>query len=239
MQRYIFRRPLAKTISVSAVIGSSRSIYTTWVSIPLEPWATKQPWFERLTNQSQYRSFEFWHVPEVTAPAGIELSPVELYLLSHIEDDTKRLLNLSWTYDFDSFWEDRVDSLEKLNDSIYKKSRSISCFVFGNHSKNVAGQKYIERKLNYLKSVLHWALATERCYTTIVKARFTMQRDVWNAFERERYLAGCLEVVEEFKKEVPEEFASKAVEELQNHLTSMRHWVWDCPNVKRAFPQMS
>ncbi|AAZ11811.1 hypothetical protein, conserved [Trypanosoma brucei brucei TREU927] len=230
---------LVKAAAAPVLTESARGIYTTWASIPLEPWATKEPWLKRLTNQSRYRSFEFWHVPEAKAPTGIKFSSVELYLLSGIEDDTNRLLNLSWTYDFDSFWRDRVDAHEMLYNSIYKKPSFISGFLFGNYSDNEAGRKHIEKKLNYLKSVLLWAFATEHCHSAIVKARFVMQRDVWNALERERYLAGCLEVVETFKKEIPQEFAKKAIEELQNDLTAMRHWVWDCPNVKRAFPQLS
>ncbi|KAG8348469.1 hypothetical protein TRVL_00718 [Trypanosoma vivax] len=222
-----------------ALVGPSRGIYTTWSSIPNESWATKEPWLQRITNQSRYRSFDFWHVPEVKTPDGIKLSQVEQYLLSCVEDDTKRLLNLSWTFDFDPFWWDRVNSHEKLYRIIYTNEFSFFRYIFGDHSENLMGQRYIEKKLNYLRSVLHWAFETEKCYSAIAKARFTVQRDVWNALERERYLAGCVEAVELFKREVPQEFSEKALGELENHLTNMRHWVWDCPNAKRLYPQLA
>ncbi|KAH9579782.1 hypothetical protein LSM04_001401 [Trypanosoma melophagium] len=239
MRRHVLRNIALATSAASAITASSRGIYTIWGSIPLEKWASKESWLNRLTNQSQYRSFEFWHVPEVETPEGVELSRVEKYLLSCIEDDTNRLLNVSWTYDFDPFWRDRVNSHRILFSILYRRQYPVYKFFFGDYSSNEEGMKYIEKKLNYLLSVLHWATRTERRYTAIAKARYTVQRDVWNALERERYLEGCVEVVESFKRKVPAEFANKAIGELQNDLTNMRHWIWDCPNSKRTFPQLA
>ena len=58
-----------------------------------------------------------------------------------------------------------------------------------------------------------------------------MQRCVWNALERERYLCACVEAVDSFGKKVPEELHEKAMGELQVALVNMRHWVWDCPKL--------
>ncbi|EPY36918.1 hypothetical protein AGDE_06677 [Angomonas deanei] len=118
---------------------------------------------------------------------------------------------------------------------IYNDRYPIYRFIFGNCSHKEAEKLYIEKKLNYLKSVLFWAARTERRFTTIVKARYTVQRTVWNALERERYLCACVEAVDSFAEKVPEEFREKAVGELELHLVNMRHWVYDCPNGKRTF----
>lgn len=239
MRRHLLRRLAIAAPATSVSAAPTRGVYTTWEAVPLEAWASREPWLRRITNPSRYRGFEFWHAPEVAAPAGVPLSVVEKYLLSGIEDDTSRLLNISWTYDFDTFWHDRVASHEALYNILYKDRSFFYKFLFTDCSGNEAGRKYLEKKLNYLRSVLHWAAVTEQHYTAIAAARYTMQRDVWNALERERCLMGCVAAVESFRAMVPQEFAEKAVGELENHLVSMRHWVWDCPNAKRTFAQLA
>ncbi|ESL09898.1 hypothetical protein TRSC58_02377 [Trypanosoma rangeli SC58] len=239
MRRHVLKGFMMAAPAASVLAVPARGIFTMWGSLPLEEWATTESWLKRITNRSKYRSFEFCHVPEVEVPLGVKLSAVELYLLSCVEDDTNRLLNISWTYDFDSFWKDRVNSHDLLYKVLYLKQFPLYKFFFGDCSTNEAGRKHIEKKLNYLKAVLHWAGMTERRYTAIVKARFTMQREIWNALERERYLMGCVEIVESFKKKVPEEFAAKAIAELETELSTMRHWVWDCPNAKRTYKQLA
>ncbi|KEG12424.1 succinate dehydrogenase subunit [Trypanosoma grayi] len=239
MRRHVLRATIAAAPAASLLVAPARGIYTVWGSTPNEEWATRTPWIKRITNQRQYRSFEFWHVPVVEEPDGVTLSAVETYLLSCIEDDTNRLMNISWTYDFDPFWKDRVNSHNMLFDIIYKNRYPVYKYLFGDYSSNEAARSHIEKKLNYLTSMMHWAAMTERRYTAIVKARYAVQREVWNAVERERYLAGCVEIVESFKRKIPKEFASKAIGELENDLVNMRHWVWDCPNAKRTFEQLS
>ncbi|RNF15729.1 succinate dehydrogenase subunit [Trypanosoma conorhini] len=239
MRRQFLKGLMMAAPAASVLAAPTRGIFTVWGSIPLEDWATKESWLKRITNLSKYRSFEFSHVPEVEAPPGLKLSAVELYLLSCVEDDTKRLLNISWTYDFDSFWTDRVNSHDLLYKALYQRQFPIYRFFLGDCSSNEAGRKYIEKKLNYLKAVLHWAAMTERRYTAIMKARFVVQREVWNALERERYLMGCVEIVESFKTKVPAEFAAKAIGELETELGTVRHWVWDCPNAKRTYKQLA
>ncbi|CCW61688.1 unnamed protein product [Phytomonas sp. EM1] len=213
-----------------------RTIYTTWGEIACEDWAKKEGWLKRLTSQSTYRSFEFWHVPEAETPPELKLSAVELYLLSCIEDDTARLLQVSWGYDFDPFWQDRVQSHESLFNALYNKEKSFFYkFIIGDHAHHKKGRFYIEKKLNYLKDVLHWASVTERHYTALAKVRFHIQRAVWNALERERYLCACVAAVESLQKQIPEEFREKAMSELKVTLVNVRHWVSDCPNSKRTF----
>lgn len=225
----------AATAAPSATTCPTRAIYTTWGSVPCEDWVEKESWLKRITSQWKYRSFEFWHVPEVEAPAGLQLNAVERYLLSSIEEDAKRLLNLSWCYDFDSYWHDRVSSLDMLYKTIYTDDYLLYRYIFGNCTHKTAEKEYILTRLNYLKSILFWAAKTERCYTSIFKARYYVQRQVWNALERERYLCGCVEAVDSFGRKVPEEFKQKSTAELEVALVNMRHWVWDCPNGKRTF----
>lgn len=240
------RRVACSAAAVSAATGladlvptaqttSTRSIYTTWGSIPCEAGPCKESWLKRLTSQDKYKSFEFWHVPESDVPENLDLNAVERYLLSCIEDDTRRLLNLSWGYDFDPFWHDRVGSHSMLFKVIYGNEYPVYKYIFGSCSEKVEEKAYLEKKLNYLKSVLFWAARTERRFTTITKARYYVQRSVWNALERERYLCGCVEAVDSFREKVPEEFREKAMGELEVHLVNLRSWINDCPNGKRTF----
>ncbi|CAJ1010560.1 hypothetical protein Q4I28_005875 [Leishmania naiffi] len=228
---------VATAVANSATLTAvpARFIYTTWGSVPCEDWARNESWLKRITSQSDYRSFEFWHVPQADVPAGLRLNAVERYLLSSLENDTDRLLHVSWCEDFDSYWHDRVGSLEMLYKIVYTNDYPLYRYIFGNCTHKVAEKEYMLRKLNYLKSVLFWAGRTERCYTSIVQARYYVQRCVWNALERERYLCACVEAVDSFGKKVPEELRQKVMPELEVALVSMRHWVWDCPNGKRTF----
>ncbi|CAJ1014869.1 conserved hypothetical protein [Leishmania braziliensis MHOM/BR/75/M2904] len=245
MRRFVCLSSAAavSSLSVATAVANSatltavpaRFIYTTWGSVPCEDWARNESWLKRITSQSDYRSFEFWHVPQADVPAGLRLNAVERYLLSSLENDTDRLLHVSWCEDFDPYWHDRVGSLEMLYKIVYTNDYPLYRYIFGNCMHKVAEKEYMLRKLNYLKSVLFWAGRTERCYTSIVKARYYVQRCVWNALERERYLCACVEAVDSFGKKVPEELRQKVMPELEVALVSMRHWVWDCPNGKRTF----
>lgn len=225
---------MATTAAATALASPCRQIYTTWGSVPCEEWAGKESWLRRITNKSAYKSFEFFHVPVVEKPQ-FEMNAVETYLLSCIEDDIQRLTHIAWGYDFDPYWHDRVNSHSMLYSIIYEDKFPVYKFIFGDCSHKEAERKCIEQRLNYLKSVLHWAAMTERRFTAITKVRYHMQREVWNALERERALASCTEIVEAFERRVPEEFKAKAMSELNVHLTNMRHWVCDLPNVKSTF----
>ena len=71
--------------------------------------------------------------------------------------------------------------------------------IFSDCSENVKAKQHVAARLAYLQSTLQWALEAERNYSAIVRARFDMQRTVFDALERERILAGCVVLVEEFK----------------------------------------
>lgn len=225
------------SVAAAVMVGQSRSVYSIWGSVVLEePMSQNKTWAERLTSQHEYRSFANQTIAEVPAPAGVCLSATEQYLLSAIEDDTKRLMGVDWTFDFDPFWRDRVQQHVDTFAIIYTEGRNgIAKMIFGNGSSNKDAKLVIERKLNVLKATIQWAEDTERVYSAIANARFHMQREVFDAFEREKILAGCVEIVEDFKKRVPVDFNRKAVGELDNHLMNMRHWIWDCPNAKRTY----
>lgn len=232
------RRISAPCASVVSGCVAVRSVYSIWGSVVLEtPIAQNKTWLERITSQSAYRSFNIHHIPQIAAPEGVKLSTTEQYLLSAIEDDINRLMAIDWTFDFDAFWRDRVNQHSETFDIMYKPGRGFSKLIFGNHVNHREGRALIESKMNRLKATLQWAEETERRFSAIANARFHMQREVWDAFEREKILASCVELVEEFKKNVPAEFYRKSVGELDNHLMNMRHWVWDCPNAKRTYPR--
>lgn len=219
--------------TTTALTAATRDIYSIWTSVPQEKPLLKTPWKDRITAFRSTRSFNFWHSPVKTID-GTKLNAVETYLNSAIEDDLKRLMAVDWTYEFDSFWRDRVNSHAALYKIVYTPGFSFFKHIFGN-SNNEAARLEIGRKLNQLQATLKWAEETERRYTSIANARFHMQREVFDAFEREKILAGCVELCEEFKNEVPSDFKRKAVGELENHLMNMRHWIWDCPNAKQTF----
>jgi len=232
------RRISTQSVTAVGACAAVRGVYSIWGSVVLEtPIAQNKTWLERITSQSAYRSFNIHHIPQVAVPAGVQLSKTEQYLLSAIEDDINRLMSIDWTFDFDPFWRDRVNQHGETFDIMYKPGRGFSKLIFGNYSENRQGRALLESKMNRLKATLEWAEETERCFSSIANARFHMQREVWDAFEREKILAGCVELVDDFKKKVPAEFYRKAVGELDNHLMVMRHWIWDCPNAKRTYPR--
>lgn len=234
------RRLVTRSLTSAACAATAtRGVYSIWGSVVLEePIAQNKTWLERITSQSAYRSFSFLHFVEQKAPEGVKLTAAELYLYSAVVDDINRLNAIDWTFDFDPFWRDRVQSHVDLFEILYVPGRrGLMKMIFGNASDNRDGRVLLERKINKLKATLQWAEETERRFSAIANARFTMQREVFEAIEREKILAQCVELVEEFKQKVPAEFSRKAVGELDNHLMNMRHWIWDCPNAKRTYPR--
>ena len=239
------RRVCPSMVAAVAAGTQARQVYSIYHVTVHEPQVTKgEAEISRATSQSKLRGFDFAHIPVVTSDnktVGGEfitrMSAPEVYLYSAIQDDIKRLMGVDWTYDFDSMWRDRLQSHQGLFNTLYKRSSLLLCFLVGDASANTEGRMEVERALNQLHSTLKWAEETERCYSAIAKARFQMQREVFEAFEREKILAGCVEVVEGFKASVPSEYRRKACAELEFHLGNMRHWVWDCPNAKRTFPR--
>ena len=247
------RRFAATSSSVAAVtatasaVTSTRAIYTIWGTIPHEksPHAPNDPTptFHKYLNTEGTRYHRLMTVPAVnpsTLPDHIKLSEPEEYLLSGIEDDLKRINAVDWTVDFDSFWTDRVFSHEKLYEILYTSGSSSSGWaklIFSDCSANEEAKLYVGSRLALLQSTLKWAKEAEQNYSAIVRARFDMQRTVFDALEREKILAGCVVLVEDFKKKVPAEFARKATADLEYHLNNLRHWVWDAPNAKMHFPR--
>lgn len=225
-------RRLARPLTAAAV--GTRTIYSIWGSVPQEKVMCEKSWKERITSFNTTRAFNLWHSPVASIEGGVKLNSVEDYLNSAIEDDIKRLMSVDWTYEFDPFWRDRVNSHANLYKIVYTPGFNFAKHVFG-HSGNDKAKELIGRKLAKLQSTLKWAEETERRYTSIVNERFRMQREVFDAFEREKILAGCVELSEEFKEMVPSDFRRKAIGELENHLMNMKHWIWDCPNAKQTY----
>lgn len=236
------------TAAASVSVAATRGVYSIWGSVPhegnngVEKANDQTPTIQKVFSPVGTRFWRLTTVPAVdkaSLPANVQLSAPEEYLLSGIEDDIKRIQSVDWTVDFDSFWADRVYSHQSLYNSLYTtcSGSAWSKLIFSDCSANAAAIEYIGARLAYLNSTLKWAQETERCYSAIVNARFHMQRHVFDALEREKILAGCVVVCEDYKERVPAEFAKKGTSDLEFHLNNMRHWVWDAPNAKMEFPR--
>lgn len=221
---------------MTAMQTSCRTIYPSFSAIACEPWATKESWWNRLMARHSYRSFDVLHSPVVETAKGFDFSEPEIYLLSRLEDDIDRLRHLSWTYDLDPYWEDALHSHEELFKTLYVKgSHSFRAIFLGDCSQKAKEKQYIQAKLNTFTALVHWATVTEETYTSIYKVLFLMQRTVFNQLERERYLCGCVELVEGVRAKVPEMLQEKVMGELDMYITCLRHWVNGCPLGKTTF----
>ena len=240
----------AASLATLTLTSAHRCVYSIWGSVPHEgnngvskP-NDQTPTMLKVLDSTGTRFHRLVTVPAVAksdVPANVTLTEPEEYLLSAIEDDIKRIMAVDWTVDFDSFWADRVYSHERLCESLYADNTSSSSgwskLIFSDCSANVAGRAHVGSRLAYLQATLKWAQEAERQYSAIANARFEMQRRVFDALEREKILAGCVVLVDEFKARVPAEFARKATTDVEYHLSNLRHWVWDAPNAKMYFPR--
>uniref|UniRef100_A0A7S1W8W1 Uncharacterized protein n=1 Tax=Neobodo designis TaxID=312471 RepID=A0A7S1W8W1_NEODS len=226
--------------SAVAAVASGRGVYSIWGTVVHEN-NSEQPYnnlsiTQRLTQSKGTRGFQVATTPAKPFKELGTLTEPEEYLLSALDDDIERIMSVDWTFDFDSWWADRVKSHESMYRILYNKDASrLLKWVFGNASANTKAAAAAEAKLNYLKSALKWAQESERAYSAIANARFRMQREVFDAFEREKILAGCVVVCDELAEKVPSEFKRKATMDVEWHLNNMRHWVWDAPTAKQTF----
>eukprot|EP01061_Rhynchopus_euleeides_P035041 TRINITY_DN59083_c0_g1_i1.p1 TRINITY_DN59083_c0_g1~~TRINITY_DN59083_c0_g1_i1.p1 ORF type:complete len:239 (+),score=89.97 TRINITY_DN59083_c0_g1_i1:38-718(+) len=168
---------------------------------------------------------------------GLEhLTPAGRKLVSSIVHDTERLLAGDWTTDFSGFWQDQVQMHKSEVINLYEGGENpIGALLCGLSSFEPEEKALVLKKLSYLEAAFKAASECQAIYTVIYDQRFRMQREVWDAVEREKILAACTELCEEFAQNVPSEFKRKATKDLEWHLWNLRHWVWDAPNVKAAF----
>eukprot|EP00759_Apiculatamorpha_spiralis_P040482 PhF_6_TR39040/c0_g1_i1/m.58426 len=202
-------------------------------------WTKKRPFLTSYFGQAALRSHSNTNFAEVDHPEV--KSEQGKYLYSAIEYDLSQLGKVDWTSEFDSFWTDQVQGHQQLFNTVYTENatRLEKLFIGDLRSADHdAERKVISKKLNELRSMLHWATETEKVFTAIYDTRFHMQREVWDAVERERMLLGCAEAYTNFCDQVPSVFQKKATKELLWHLMTMRHWVWDCPNAKRVYSRL-
>ena len=223
------------------IMSQRRGIYSIWGTVcnegnSLQPTSTGIVDF--FVARPDVKSFQLEHAPEKAIKGMGRLAVAQSYLLSMIENDIERLMSVDWTVEFDAFWGDAVESHRRLYEQVYGgKGNVISATLLGDFSgpEHAPVKAETQRRLRYLESALKWAEGTERVYTAISNERFTMQREVFNAFEREKILAGCVDAVDSFLATMPAEFKRKATQELEWHLNNVRHWAWDCPNAKMQF----
>jgi hypothetical protein len=231
---------IARRAAPCATVAASRGVYSIWGTVPhennsMQP-QNKLSITERLTNSLGLKGFQVATTPVRDYEGLGTLSEPEEYLLSALDDDIQRLITVDWTFDFDSFWADRVKSHERMYAILYTTEASFwTKTIFGNATRNDKAKAAAFEKLNYLRSALKWAEEAERVFSGIHNARYLMQREVFDAFEREKILASCVAACDEFAARVPEEFKRKATMDVEFHLNNMRHWVWDTPNAKQVF----
>ena len=221
----------------STVLAPRREIYSIWGTVCNdEKVVGGTSFWDRVMANSGQRSFALNTVPVNTKKVG-RFSEPEQYLISAVEDDAKRIMSVDWTVEFDPFWRDRLRSHEQLFNTLYKPGSGVRKMLIGSATGGEESKNQAEAALNRLRSILKWAEECERRYSLIAQARFKMQREVFDPFEREKILASCVEVCDEYKAKVPAEFRRKACSDLEWHLGNMRHWIWDCPNAKQHFPR--
>eukprot|EP01059_Diplonema_ambulator_P025767 TRINITY_DN42868_c0_g1_i1.p1 TRINITY_DN42868_c0_g1~~TRINITY_DN42868_c0_g1_i1.p1 ORF type:complete len:221 (+),score=57.24 TRINITY_DN42868_c0_g1_i1:68-730(+) len=160
-------------------------------------------------------------------------------LASSLQHDTERLLASDWTTDYSSFWVDQLEAHKLAYTNLYEGGvNPIAGFFTALSSFKPEEAAAIQRQINYFSSVVKWAEEAQDIYSEIFDQRFHMQRGVWDAIEREKILAGCTEMVVDYGNRVPAEFKRKATKDIEWHLWNLRHWVWDAPNTKAAFPRV-
>eukprot|EP00667_Euglena_gracilis_P024159 EG_transcript_27641 len=178
----------------------------------------------------------------VDAPASIQ-SQQGRVMYSEIQADLDQLLHTDWTYQFNPYWADIAESHTMALEMLYEgRPGTTPGTVLGrltgllpDLSDRMEERDTIKKTLGELKEALEWAQKTEAVYSQIFDQRFKMERTVWDAFEREKVLAGLVQMYLEFFQTVPDKFKRKVKRELEYHVFSLRRMVHDCPNVKRAF----
>eukprot|EP01062_Namystynia_karyoxenos_P075267 TRINITY_DN7248_c0_g1_i1.p1 TRINITY_DN7248_c0_g1~~TRINITY_DN7248_c0_g1_i1.p1 ORF type:complete len:231 (+),score=70.10 TRINITY_DN7248_c0_g1_i1:103-795(+) len=228
----MMRRAFSRRAVAVAPARGARAVHTAWGGF-----SSPNGWFADTFGFSKQRSADLLYVPKT---GRWDFSPTGQYLHSAIKDDIRRLLATDWTHGFDGWWIDQVASHEAVFDAAYNKTHVGLDLLVSKPDENKAAEEraVIHKDLMYLKSVLDCALQTEKCYTVIFDQKFVLQRHIWDPVEREKILAGCCEMFEDFKAKCPAEFKHKAVKELEWHLFGLRHYVWDSPETKAAFPRL-
>ena len=179
----------------------------------------------------------------VLTPSLIQsLTPQGSYLLSALLHDIVLLRKVDWTTDFDAFWDDQVYTHRTTYEEAYL-GKHFSWYQrwIGTRKTTDASQeekRILQTYLCQFEDLVKWAFRTEKVYSSLFRAKFKMQREVWDAEEREKILLGCAKAYTDFCEQVPAAYRTKAVKELHWHLTAMRHWVWDCPNAKRIYTRL-
>jgi hypothetical protein len=203
----------------------------TWSLIAHE-WRDKAPhktrWFKE--------NFAFVDAPSHWSEQGQVMQ-------SEIKADLDQLLHTDWTYNRNAYWPDVLASHDMAFGAIYEgKSAGLVGSIgkmtgmLPNLSSKTDEKEEIAKQLSDLRTAVEWAEKTEAVYTTIFDQKFKLEREVWEPFEREKILAGLIQMYLEFIQTVPQEFKVKVKRELEYHLFALRRMVFDCPNVKRAFP---
>jgi hypothetical protein len=154
-------------------------------------------------------------------------------------------VHTDWTYNFNPYWIDVARSHTAAFGVMYEgKYPGPVCGVaklvglIPDLSQSSTEKTCIEPLLKELQSTLEWAQKAEAVYTQIFDQRFKLEREVWEPYERERILAGLIQLYLDFIPTVPKQFHVKVKREIEYHIFSLRRMVYDAPNVKAQFPTL-
>lgn len=218
-------------MAAKAVTGTARPIFT-WGLVPHE-FRDKAPHKTRYFKEN----FAIVNAPEVVKSEQGQV------IYSEMSADLDQLMHTDWTYQFNPYWVDQKESHEMAIATMYEGGSSGIMGSIGKAagllpdlSQNTEEKVALKGVLSEFSEVVEWAMKTEAVYSQIFDQRFKLERSVWVPYERERILAGLIQMYLEYYETVPDKFKLKVKRELEYHIFSLRRMVPDCPNVKGAFP---
>eukprot|EP00906_Rhabdomonas_costata_P001830 RCo002932 len=199
----------------------ARSIFS-WAAIPLphrDQFPQKTRWFKE-------------NFAVIEAPSAVTSQHGQV-LYSEIALELDQLKHTDWTFNFNPYWADACAA----HTAAFQKMYNGGGLMFGPNLSSATEEKAaVEAVLKEYQHTLSWAEKVEAVYTQIYDQRFALEREVWSPYERERILAGLIQLYLDFMPTVPKEFQVKVKRELEYHVFSLRRMVFDAPNVKAQFP---
>lgn len=164
-------------------------------------------------------------------------------LYSEIALELDQLKHTDWTFNFNPYWSDACMAHSAAFRGMYDRGNGGILLGLAKAITlvpDLSGAKEekaaVEALLTEYQTVLGLAEKVEAVYTQIYDQRFLVEREVWEPYERERILAGLIQLYLDFIPTVPKEYQAKVKRELEYHVFSLRRMIFDAPNVKAQFP---
>lgn len=221
----------AARVRLPVAVAQARGIFS-WAAVPLphrDKYPQKTRWFKE--------NYAVINAPkEVTSSAG-------QVLYSEVAAELDQLKHTDWTFNFNPYWTDACMAHSAAFRGMYERGSSGVLFglakmvtLVPDLSAAAEEKAVVEALIEEYQHTLRWAQKVEAVYTQIYDQRFMLEREVFEPYERERILAGLIQLYLDFMPTVPKEFHAKVKRELEYHVFSLRRMVFDAPNVKAQFP---